>query len=176
MTIDMADAKDHDSAGEDLDIVVVGAGLTGLFLTHLLLEVYKIEPSKIVLLERQPKRYDLPRAAGFSDDNARLYRTCMPKEAVDSAVQKITRPVSIRQKCTCQEDTVADLSHRDLSGSGWTAMAMFCMMRSGIVVSLRPHFALKPRWLSLQIPYTVGPSGYDVRNWDTTYAEPETNN
>lgn len=95
MTINMADVKGHDSAGEDLDIVVVGAGLTGLFLTHLLLEVYKIDPSKIVLLERQPKRYDLPRAAGFSDDNARLYRTCMPKEAVDSAVQKITRPVSI---------------------------------------------------------------------------------
>lgn len=84
----------HHGEGEDLDIVVVGAGLTGLFLTHLLLEVYKIDPSRIVLLERQPKRYDLPRAAGFSDDNARLYRTCMPKEAVDNAVQKIIRPVS----------------------------------------------------------------------------------
>lgn len=83
----------HNGGAEDLDIVVVGAGLTGLFLTHLLLEVYHIDPSRIVLLERQPKRYDLPRAAGFSDDNARLYRTCMAKNAVDSAVQKIVRPV-----------------------------------------------------------------------------------
>lgn len=78
---------------EELDIIVVGAGLTGLFLTHLLLESYNIDPSRIALLERQPKRYDLPRAAGFSDDNARLYRACMPKEAVDEAVQKIVRPV-----------------------------------------------------------------------------------
>lgn len=89
-------ATNHKSAAEELDIIVVGAGLTGLFLTHLLLESYNIDPSRISLVERQPKRYDLPRAAGFSDDNARLYRACMPKEAVDNAVQKIVRPVSDR--------------------------------------------------------------------------------
>lgn len=53
-------------------------------------------------------------------------------------------------------------------------MAMSCMMRSGTVVSLRPRFPMKIYLLSLQIPYTVGPSGYDVRKCNTTCAESET--
>lgn len=106
------------SRAVDADVIVVGAGPVGLVLAVLLAQLDR----SVVVLERQPAPYRLPRAVHFDDEVGRLFQSC----GIGDAVRAVSEPAEVYEWCNAEGTTLLRFGRIGTGPSGWPFSSMFC--------------------------------------------------
>ncbi|MEM7260205.1 MAG: FAD-dependent monooxygenase, partial [Pseudomonadota bacterium] len=67
----------------EFDVIVVGLGPTGATLANLLIKT----GVRVLVLEREPSIYNLPRAVHFDDETMRVFQTAGIAEALSEKIR-----------------------------------------------------------------------------------------
>jgi 2-polyprenyl-6-methoxyphenol hydroxylase-like FAD-dependent oxidoreductase len=106
-----------DGSAVDCDVVVVGAGPVGLVLSILLGQLGR----SVVVLERWPDPYPLPRAVHFDHEVARILQSC----GIGDELRAISEPAEIYEWRNAAGVTLLRFGRIGASRSGWAESSMF---------------------------------------------------
>jgi flavoprotein hydroxylase len=102
----------------DCDVAIVGAGPSGLVLGVLLAQLDR----SVVVLERFPTPYPLPRAVHFDHEVGRLLQSC----GIGDAIRAISEPAEIYEWRNAAGTTLLRFGRVGTAASGWPFSSMFC--------------------------------------------------
>jgi flavoprotein hydroxylase len=102
----------------DADVAIVGAGPVGLTLGILLAQLGR----RVVVLERQPRPYPLPRAVHFDHEIGRVLQAC----GIGAEVRAISEPAEVYEWRNAAGVTLLRFGRRGAARSGWPESSMFC--------------------------------------------------
>ena len=105
-------------AATDVDVAVVGAGPVGLTLAVLLGQLGR----SVVVLERWPAPYRLPRAVHFDDEVGRLFQSC----GIGEEVRAVSEPAEVYEWRNGEGTTLLRFGRIGVGPSGWPFSSMFC--------------------------------------------------
>ncbi len=103
--------------GPDCDVAIVGAGPVGLALAILLGQ----RGRSVVVLERWPDPYPLPRAVHFDDEVGRILQSC----GIGAPLRAISDPAEVYEWRNAAGATLLRFGRVGPSRSGWPASSMF---------------------------------------------------
>jgi flavoprotein hydroxylase len=103
---------------ETADVAIVGAGPVGLTLAILLAQ----RGRRVVVLERWPEPYPLPRAVHFDHEIGRILQAC----GVGAELRAISEPAEIYEWRNAAGTTLLRFGRRGDAPSGWPESSMFC--------------------------------------------------
>jgi flavoprotein hydroxylase len=106
------------SAELDADVAIVGAGPVGLTLAILLAQTGR----RVVVLERWPSPYPLPRAVHFDHEVGRILQSC----GIGPELRAISEPAEIYEWRNASGTTLLRFGRRGNAPSGWPESSMFC--------------------------------------------------
>jgi flavoprotein hydroxylase len=106
------------AAGTDADVAIVGAGPVGLTLAVLLAQLGR----SVVVLERWPEPYRLPRAVHFDDEVGRLLQSC----GIGDELRDVSEPAEIYEWRNGAGTTLLRFGRIGTGPSGWPFSSMFC--------------------------------------------------
>jgi flavoprotein hydroxylase len=101
-----------------VDVAVVGAGPVGLTLAVLLAQLGR----SVVVLERWPEPYRLPRAVHFDDEVGRLFQSC----GIGEQIRAVSEPAEIYEWRNAEGTTLLRFGRIGTGPSGWPFSSMFC--------------------------------------------------
>lgn len=99
------------------DVVIVGAGPVGLTLAILLAQ----RGRSVVVLERWPEPYRLPRAVHFDDEVGRLLQSC----GIGRELRAISEPAEVYEWRNAAGRTLLRFGRIGTGPSGWPVSSMF---------------------------------------------------
>lgn len=99
------------------DVAIVGCGPVGSTLAILLGQLGR----SVVVLERQPERYPLPRAVHFDHEVGRIFQSC----GIGTELRSITEPVDIYEWRNGTGTTLLRFGRAGQSPLGWPLSSMF---------------------------------------------------
>ncbi len=99
------------------DVAIVGYGPVGQMLALLLGQ----KGYRVLVIERWPNRYPLPRAVHYDHEVARILQAA----GVSSALEHIIEPVDLYEWRNAQGETLLCLDQRGIGLSGWPESTMF---------------------------------------------------
>jgi 2-polyprenyl-6-methoxyphenol hydroxylase-like FAD-dependent oxidoreductase len=102
----------------DCDVAIVGAGPVGLVLATLLGQ----RGHSVIVLERWPEPYALPRAVHFDHEVGRILQSC----GIGDEVRAASEPAEIYEWRNGAGTTLLRFGRIGLSRSGWPESSMFC--------------------------------------------------
>lgn len=102
----------------DVDVAIVGAGPVGLALAVLLAQSGR----SVVVLERFPEPYRLPRAVHFDDEVGRLLQSC----GIGDQVRAVSEPAEVYEWRNGVGTTLLRFGRIGTGPSGWPFSSMFC--------------------------------------------------
>ncbi len=102
----------------DADVVVVGAGPVGLALAVLVAQ----SGHSVIVLERWPSPYPLPRAVHFDHEVGRILQSC----GIGSELRDVSEPADIYEWRNADGDTLLKFGRVGDGASGWPESSMFC--------------------------------------------------
>jgi 2-polyprenyl-6-methoxyphenol hydroxylase-like FAD-dependent oxidoreductase len=105
------------TSGIDADVAVVGNGPVGNTLAILLAQLER----SVVVLERRPKPYPLPRAVHFDDEVGRIFQSC----GIGAELRAISEPADIYEWRNGTGVTLLRFGRSGNGPSGWPASSMF---------------------------------------------------
>ena len=100
------------------DVVVVGAGPTGLTLATLLAQ----RGHTVTVLERWADPYPLPRAVHFDHEVGRLLQAC----GIGPGLRAISEPAELYEWRSASGETLLRFGRKGDGPSGWPTSSMFC--------------------------------------------------
>jgi 2-polyprenyl-6-methoxyphenol hydroxylase-like FAD-dependent oxidoreductase len=103
--------------GGDADVVVVGYGPVGNALAILLARLDRT----VIVLERWPEPYPLPRAVHFDHEVGRILQSC----GIGDQVREISEPAEVYEWRNAAGTTLLRFGHVGDGPSGWPASSMF---------------------------------------------------
>ncbi len=106
-----------ETSPQDADVVVVGAGPTGLALAILLAQ----RGHAVTVLERWDEPYPLPRAVHFDHEVGRILQAC----GVGDDLRAISEPADVYEWRNANGDTLLRFGRQGDGPSGWPASSMF---------------------------------------------------
>jgi 2-polyprenyl-6-methoxyphenol hydroxylase-like FAD-dependent oxidoreductase len=116
---DPGDADPGDAGGPlDADVAIVGAGPVGLTLAVLLAQ----RGRSVVVLERFPEPYRLPRAVHFDDEVGRLLQSC----GIGDELRAVSEPAEVYEWRNGAGTTLLRFGRIGTGPSGWPFSSMFC--------------------------------------------------
>jgi flavoprotein hydroxylase len=106
--------------GPDLDceVAVVGAGPSGLVLGILLAQLGR----SVIVLERWPEPYTLPRAVHFDHEVGRLLQSC----GIGDELRALSEPAEVYEWRNGAGRTLLRFGRIGTAASGWPFSSMFC--------------------------------------------------
>jgi flavoprotein hydroxylase len=110
------DNTDH--AVADHDVAIVGAGPVGLVLGILLAQ----RGRSVVVLERWPKPYPLPRAVHFDHEVGRILQSC----GIGDELRAVSEPAEVYEWRNGAGTTLLRFGRAGAALSGWPFSSMFC--------------------------------------------------
>ena len=110
------DRSDGDDV--DCDVAIVGAGPSGLVLAVLLAQ----RGRSVVVLERRPAPYRLPRAVHFDDEVGRLLQSC----GIGEEARALSEPAEVYEWRNAAGTTLLRFGRIGTGASGWPFSSMFC--------------------------------------------------
>ncbi|MFN7150468.1 MAG: bifunctional 3-(3-hydroxy-phenyl)propionate/3-hydroxycinnamic acid hydroxylase, partial [Microthrixaceae bacterium] len=113
---DVGRAVDADEV--DVDVAIVGAGPVGLTLAVLLAQ----RGRSVVVLERFPEPYRLPRAVHFDDEVGRLLQSC----GIGDQLRAVSEPAEVYEWRNGAGTTLLRFGRIGTGPSGWPFSSMFC--------------------------------------------------
>jgi flavoprotein hydroxylase len=102
----------------DADVAIVGAGPVGLVLAILLGQCGR----SVVVLERWPEPYALPRAVHFDHEVGRILQSC----GLGDELRAVSEPAEIYEWRNAAGTTLLRFGRIGFSRSGWPESSMFC--------------------------------------------------
>ncbi len=114
----VADGITEGTGGEVVDVAIVGYGPVGNALAILLAQ----RGHQVVVLERQPRPYALPRAVHFDHEVARILQAC----GIGDDLAGITEPADIYEWRNAAGTTLLRIGGAGRGVSGWPRSSMFC--------------------------------------------------
>lgn len=102
----------------DVDVAIVGAGPVGLTLAVLLAQ----RGRSVVVLERFPEPYRLPRAVHFDDEVGRLLQSC----GIGEQLREVSEPAEVYEWRNGAGTTLLRFGRIGTGPSGWPFSSMFC--------------------------------------------------
>jgi flavoprotein hydroxylase len=102
----------------DCDVAVVGAGPVGLALATLLGR----RGHAVVVVERWPAPYPLPRAVHFDHEVGRILQAC----GIGDALRAVSEPAEVYEWRNAAGATLLRFGRVGLGPSGWPESSMFC--------------------------------------------------
>jgi flavoprotein hydroxylase len=102
----------------DADVAIVGAGPVGLVLAILLGQ----RGRSVVVLERWPEPYALPRAVHFDHEVGRILQSC----GLGDELRAVSEPAEIYEWRNAAGTTLLRFGRIGISRSGWPESSMFC--------------------------------------------------
>lgn len=102
----------------DADVAVVGAGPTGLTLAILLAQ----RAHRVVVLERWPQPYPLPRAVHYDHEVGRLLQAC----GIGAGLRAVSEPADVYEWRNAAGTTLLRFGRTGDGPSGWPVSSMFC--------------------------------------------------
>jgi 2-polyprenyl-6-methoxyphenol hydroxylase-like FAD-dependent oxidoreductase len=102
----------------DCDVAIVGAGPSGLTLAVLLAQLGR----SVVVLERWPEPYTLPRAVHFDDEVGRLLQSC----GIGEELRAVSEPAEVYEWRNAAGTTLLRFGRIGTGVSGWPFSSMFC--------------------------------------------------
>jgi 2-polyprenyl-6-methoxyphenol hydroxylase-like FAD-dependent oxidoreductase len=115
----------------DADVAIVGAGPVGLTLGILLAQ----RGRRVVILERWPEPYPLPRAVHFDHEVGRILQSC----GIGSALRAISEAAEIYEWRNATGTTLLRFGRRGSAPSGWPESSMFCQPEFEALLEERAH-------------------------------------
>jgi len=106
------------SGTPDADVLIVGAGPVGLYLALRLGSA----GHRIIVVEKQPTHYPLPRAVTFDDEIARLFAEIGIDSDNDPIIEQTDDRVLLRNG---DRDTIGVLDWRGVTSAGWHRLNWF---------------------------------------------------
>lgn len=116
-------------AGDTVDVAVVGAGPVGLVLAILVGQ----RGRSVVVLERWPEPYPLPRAVHFDHEVGRILQSC----GVGDEVRAVSEPAEVYEWRNGAGTTLLRFGRVGLAASGWPFSSMFCQPEVEAVLRAR---------------------------------------
>lgn len=113
----------------DCDVAIVGAGPSGLVLAVLLAQLGR----SVVVLERQPAPYPLPRAVHFDDEVGRLLQSC----GLGDELRDRSEPAEVYEWRNAAGATLLRFGRLGTGASGWPFSSMFCQPELEAVIEER---------------------------------------
>ncbi len=105
-------------AGLDGDVVIVGAGPVGLSLAILLAQLGR----SVIVVERWPAPYPLPRAVHFDHEVGRILQSC----GIGAELEAMTEPAEIYEWRNAAGAALLRFGRIGAGLSGWSESSMFC--------------------------------------------------
>jgi flavoprotein hydroxylase len=105
------------SQGVDVDVAVVGYGPVGATLAVLLAQTGR----SVVILERQPALYALPRAVHMDDHVTRIFQSC----GLGPDLPHLTEPASVYEWRNASGTTLLRIGRDGVGAGGWPVSSMF---------------------------------------------------
>jgi len=102
----------------DCDVAIVGAGPSGLVLAILLAQLGR----SVIVLERWPAPYTLPRAVHFDDEVGRLLQSC----GIGDELRAVSEPAEVYEWRNAAGTTLLRFGRIGTGASGWPFSSMFC--------------------------------------------------
>lgn len=102
----------------DCDVAIVGAGPVGLVLGILLAQLGR----SVVVVERWPEPYALPRAVHFDHEVGRILQSC----GIGDALRDLIEPAGIYEWRNATGTVLLRFGRHGDGPSGWPASSMFC--------------------------------------------------
>lgn len=115
----------------DCDVAIVGAGPVGLVLATLLGQ----RGHAVIVLERWPEPYALPRAVHFDHEVGRILQSC----GIGDEVRAVSEPAEIYEWRNAAGTTLLRFGRIGLSRSGWPESSMFCQPDAESILDARAH-------------------------------------
>ena len=112
-----------------VDVAIVGAGPVGLTLAVLLAQLGR----SVVVLERWPQPYRLPRAVHFDDEVGRIFQSC----GLGEAVRALSEPAEVYEWRNGSGATLLRFGRLGAGPSGWPFSSMFCQPELEAVIESR---------------------------------------
>jgi flavoprotein hydroxylase len=104
-------------AGVDADVAIVGYGPVGNTLAILLAQLGR----SVIVLERWPEPYVLPRAVHFDHEVGRIFQSC----GIGAALRTISEPADVYEWRNAAGTTLLRFGQAGDGPSGWPASSMF---------------------------------------------------
>jgi 2-polyprenyl-6-methoxyphenol hydroxylase-like FAD-dependent oxidoreductase len=101
----------------DADVAIVGYGPVGSCLAVLLAQLNH----RVIVVERQPTPYPLPRAVHFDHETGRILQAC----GVGDALRRIIEPAEVYEWRNAEGKTLLRFGRVGLGASGWHESSMF---------------------------------------------------
>jgi 2-polyprenyl-6-methoxyphenol hydroxylase-like FAD-dependent oxidoreductase len=115
----------------DADVAIVGAGPVGLTLGILLAQ----RGRRVVVIERWPEPYPLPRAVHFDHEVGRILQSC----GIGPALRAASEAAEIYEWRNAAGTTLLRFGRRGSAPSGWPESSMFCQPELEALLEERAH-------------------------------------
>lgn len=113
----------------DADVAIVGAGPSGLVLGILLAQLGR----SVVVLERWPEPYTLPRAVHFDHEVGRLLQSC----GIGAELRALSEPAEVYEWRNGAGTTLLRFGRIGTAASGWPFSSMFCQPELEAAIAAR---------------------------------------
>lgn len=113
------------------DVVIVGYGPVGSTLAILLAQLGR----SVIVLERWPEPYSLPRAVHFDHEVGRIFQSC----GIGGELRSISEPADIYEWRNAAGTTLLRLGQHGDGPSGWPAASMFNQPALEALLDRRAH-------------------------------------